>query len=115
MTTSALEAVDRILNRGGDPQHVLQAVVGALVERGACTWASIRLTSHRGSAPREEAGEERRDARTAVPIVFGGERVGELVVDGCDDDALVERVALLVSPYCRAGATTPASPVEEVS
>jgi hypothetical protein len=115
VTSSALEAVDRILNRGGDPQHVLRAVVGTLVERGECAWAAVHLAGHSGSVAGPEAGEERRDARTAVPIVFGGERLGELLVDGCDDNALVERVALLVAPHCRFGATTPVSPVEEVS
>ena len=42
MTSSpsdALQAVDRILNRGGDADDVLREVVAVLVARGGCSWA----------------------------------------------------------------------------
>ena len=41
MSAGALEAIDRILNRGGEADDVLRAVVAALVERGGCSWAGI--------------------------------------------------------------------------
>ena len=103
MTSAVLEAVDRILNRGGESDEVLHAVVGTLVERGGCAWAGILLADDGRLVLGPQAGEERPDTRVRVPIVFGGERVGELVADDCRDETLVERVALLISPYCRAG------------
>ena len=101
MTTGALEAIDRILNRGGEPGDVLRAVVGALVERGPCTWASIRLAGET-EATTAEAGEAAadRDRRVELPIVYRGERVAVLAVDGCDDRAFLDRVALVVSAAC---------------
>jgi hypothetical protein len=101
MNAAALEAVDRIVNRGGGRDEVLQAVVGTLVQRGGCTWACVLLAENGRLLPGPQAGEEREAPRLRVPIVFGGDRVGELAAEGCDDDGLVDRVALLISPYCR--------------
>jgi hypothetical protein len=103
VSSGALEAVDRILNRGGDPDDVLRAVVGTLVERGGCAWAGILFVGGRGFVLGPQAGEQRPDARTRLPVVFQGDRVAELAADGCPDRALLERVALVVSPYCLAG------------
>ena len=38
-----------------------------------------------------------------MPVVYEGDRVAELVADGCDDRAFLERVALLISAYCLVG------------
>ena len=97
----AVDAVDRILNRGGDAGDVLGAVVGALVERGGCAWAAIVPFRDGEPGTATHAGEERPGDRERVPIVFQGRRVAELAADGCGDRAFLERVALLVSPYCR--------------
>ena len=40
-----------------------------------------------------EAGEQRSAARIQVPVVYDGDRVAELVADGCSDAPLLERVA----------------------
>jgi len=109
MSAGALEGVDRILNRGGDRHEVLHAVAGTLVERGGCAWAAILLADGGNLVPAAQAGEERPAERARIAIVFGGHRVGELVADGCDDRGLLERVALVVSPYCT-GATAAAPP-----
>jgi putative methionine-R-sulfoxide reductase with GAF domain len=106
VTTAALEAIDRILNRGGEPDEVLHAVVGTLVERGRCSWAGIYVADDRRLVPGPQAGEQHGEARVHVPILFGGRRVGELAADDCADRNLLERVALLVSPHCRVGSTT---------
>jgi hypothetical protein len=100
MSAGALDAVDRILNRGGAPVEVLHAVAGTLVERGGCAWAAILLADGGELVPAAYAGEERPDERARIAIVFGGDKVGELAADGCDDHAFLERVALVVSPYC---------------
>ncbi len=66
--SGALEAVERVVNRGGPPEDVRRTVAAIL---------------------RERLGREVRVAGTV-------EVSGELDDDG---RALVERVALLVSPY----------------
>lgn len=101
--SGALEAVDRILNRGGDADDVLRAVVAALVERGVCTWAGIWFVEGEELELGPEAGAPDEARRLRVPIEFRGERVGELGADRASDRALIERVALLVSSYVLLG------------
>ena len=83
-----LEAVERILNRGGEPEQVVREVVGALRERGFP--AAVRNLGGRavGDAP-ESAAE--------VAVESAGVVVGSLRLAG--DDALAARVATLISPY----------------
>jgi hypothetical protein len=85
----ALEAVERILNRGGNAQDVLRGVLEALGARGI-SFARVRLT--RGDAL--EVGERR--ASIAVPIAYEGSEIGSLEL-ATDDRALAERVAMLIS------------------
>lgn len=101
--SGALEAVDRILDGGGDADDVLRAVVGTLVERGGCAWAGIWFVEGDGLELGPEAGAPDEAQRLRVPIEFRGERVGELGADRASDRALIERVALLVSPYVLLG------------
>jgi hypothetical protein len=103
VSAGALEAVDRVLDRGGDADDVLRAVVSVLVELGACEWAGIRFVEDGELVLGPAAGDERPDARTFVAVVFDGARVAELVADGCRDLGLLERVASLIAPYCLVG------------
>jgi hypothetical protein len=105
--SGALEAVDRILNRGGDADEVLRQVVSVLYERlEGCAWVGISFVEAGelvvGPEHGERAGEE-----TAVPVSYEGRVVAELGVVGeglaADDHALLERVTLLISPYCLVG------------
>ena len=57
-----------------------------------------------------EAGEQRPEARTRLPVVYQGDRVAELVVDGCEDRPFLERVAVLISAYCLVGWDTGGEP-----
>jgi pyruvate-formate lyase-activating enzyme len=83
----ALEAVERVLNRGGEPADVIAAVVDALDERGFAT--AIRTRGGViGDAPAASA---------EVPVESGGAVVGAVRLAG--DDALAARVATLISPY----------------
>jgi hypothetical protein len=82
----ALEAVERILNRGGEPREVLAAVLEALAARGV-TYGAIRTGGD------EIAVGAPGGAVVSKPI--GG---GSLTLS-VDDEAFVERVATLVSPY----------------
>jgi hypothetical protein len=103
VSAGALEAVDRILNRGGDADDVLRAVVSVLVERGGCTWAGILFAEGEELTLGPEAGSPQPERRIQLPVAFQGTPVAELAADGCDDRAFLERVALIISPYCLVG------------
>ena len=47
--------------------------------------------------------------------MFQGDRVAELVADGCEDDAFLQRVATLLAPYCLVGWDTGGVPWDAVS
>jgi hypothetical protein len=85
-----LEAVDRIVNRGGERDGVLRAVLEALYARGA-TYAAIRVGDH-------ELAVGTPAAATEAPIVVGGQRVGTLL-GAAGDRAVVARTATFISPY----------------
>ena len=114
----ALEAVERILNRGGDADDVLRAVVAAVHERlphfarvGIAFMEEGRLEL--GPEAGSGAGEELR-----ALVTFEGAPVAELVVhrtEARDDQAFLERVATLISPYCLVGWDTQGVPWADVS
>jgi hypothetical protein len=97
--SGALEAVDRILNRGGADDEVLREVVAVLQER---VFAWVGLVGADGSV-RAEAGEARSEPSLQAPIVWQGTPVGELRAEAREpaegDRALLERVALVISAY----------------
>ena len=94
----ALEAVDRILNRGGDADEVLRDIVRVLHER--YDYVAFRFVEDDGLATGPSAGSPQPGA--IWPIVFQGTRVAELeVAPPVEGDAeFLERVATIVSPYC---------------
>jgi hypothetical protein len=106
--SGVLEAVDRILNRGGDADDVLRQVVSAVhrvypyvaiafVEEG-----ELPVSPEVGDAPAQQ---------DAFPISFQGAQVAELRVGGAAvDRELLERVATIVSPYCLVGWATGGEP-----
>ena len=92
-----IEAIDRIVTRGGEADEVLREVVSVLSVH--YEWVGIYLAegddlvlgpSH-GTVPD-------KDAR--IPVVYAGRRVGELSVPDDADRASLERVAALISHYC---------------
>jgi hypothetical protein len=90
-----LEAVERIVNRGGDAEDVLRAVLEALHVR-RISFARVRVA---GSDYLDDAlafGEQ--GDRIAVPIVFEGSEIGSLEL-AVDDRGFAERVATLISWY----------------
>jgi hypothetical protein len=96
-------AVERILEASTDADDALRAVVEALVADGACDWAGILFVEEGRLVLGPSAGEERPAARVQTPVVFGSDRVADLVADGCGDTAFLERVAQLIAPYCLVG------------
>ncbi len=104
-SSGALEAVDRILNRGGDADDILRQVVSVLHEKAGYAWAGIYFLEDGELALGPEAGTPDASRRTSVPVTWQGDRVGELVVDDApeEDRMLLERVAVLVSGHCLVG------------
>jgi hypothetical protein len=103
LSRGALDAVERILNRGGDSDDVLRAVVAALVERGACRWAGVLFAEDGDFVLGPQAGEPGEARRVFLPILYRGEQVGVLAADGAHDLELFERVAVLVSAHVLLG------------
>lgn len=110
--SGALEAIDRILNRGGDADNVLRAVVSTLLERSGCEWAGIAFAEGDSFVLGPEIGIPDETRRLHLPVIFRGAQVAVLQVDAAPDDAieLLERVALLISPHCLVGWDTGGAP-----
>jgi putative methionine-R-sulfoxide reductase with GAF domain len=105
--SGALEAVDRILNRGGDADEVLRQVVAVLYERlEGCSWVGISFVEPGELVLGPERGE-RAGQETSVPVSYEGRVVADLAVVterlSEEDQALLERVGILISPYCLVG------------
>ena len=103
MNAGALEALDRILNRGGDAGEVLRSVVQVLVREPGLVWAGISFRDQDSLVAGPSAGTSDEARRVRMPVAFRGEPVGELAVDGDADPAFLERVATLVSAYVLLG------------
>ena len=108
----ALEAIERILDTGGDADDVLRLVVAALPEHAGYAWAGIFFVEEGELALGPEAGRPDESARTQVPVVWQGVRVAELAADGApaEDAAFLERVAGLASGHCLVGWDTGGEP-----
>ncbi len=114
----ALAAVERILNRGGDADDVLRAVVGSLHERVPhFTWVGLAFMEEGQLQLGPEAGDGEGEEVRAL-VMFEGAPVAELLVrrsQNADDGPFLERVAMLVSPYCLVGWDTQGVPWSDVS
>lgn len=98
-SSGALEAVERVLNRGGEPAEVLRQVVAALHERAAA-WVGIAFVDEGGVELGPSAGGVQPDEVQRHPIVWEGRDVAELWASSEADAGLLSRVAVIVSPYC---------------
>ena len=98
--SEVLAAVDHVISGGGEPEEVLQGAVAAIVQCGGALWAAVLFNDEGELILGPHAGIAEPGARRQAPIVFEGARRGELAVDGLDDQALIERIALALSPYC---------------
>jgi hypothetical protein len=108
--TDAWQAAEEAIARGDDADDVLRGVVAALVSSGGCEWAGVLFVESGELVLGPAAGEPRPNARTHVPVTYGGERIAELAADGCTDVPVLERVAALISPYCLVGWDTGGEP-----
>ena len=102
----ALEAIDRILNRGGDADEVLRQVVAVLHAIDEYSWVGISFVEE-GELVLGPAKGTQTAEPIAIPISYENQVVAELgIVAGeldPEDHAFLERVALLISPYCLVG------------
>jgi hypothetical protein len=106
--SGVLEAVDRILNRGGDADEVLRQVVDAV--HRVYPYVAIAFVEGERLEIGPEAGAK-TDAVDAFPISFQGADVAELRVGGAPvDRVFLERVTTVVSPYCLVGWDTGGAP-----
>jgi hypothetical protein len=103
--SGALEAIERILNRGGDADDVLRDLVDALRERAGYAWAGIFFVEDGALQLGPQAGAAQPDRRTSIPVLWQGELVAELAVDDApeEDRMFLERVAVLASGHCLVG------------
>jgi hypothetical protein len=112
MTTDAhrgaVDAVERLLNRGGDADDVLRSVVVALHERLPhleSVWIEFVEGEQRLVGP--SAGEKTSEPAERYPVRFQGNEVALLAVPTAavrtGDDATLERVATIIAPYCLVG------------
>ena len=104
----ALDAVERILNRGGDADDVLRAVVDALGDRfDHYRWVGISFVETGDLVLGPAHGTAGGGVRLEAPVSFRGDEVARLVVETAVEDVrdppFLERVATLVSPYCLVG------------
>ena len=103
MSTRALEALDRILNRGGDADDLLRSAVGVLVDEPGITWAGVAFQDEGILTVGPQAGEPDETRRIRTPVVYRDSKVGELWVDGEADAAFLDRFALLISQHVLIG------------
>jgi hypothetical protein len=100
----ALATIDQILSRGADADEVLREVV-AVLQRGY-SWVGISFVEGDELVLGPAQGEQSAEP-TAIPISYENNVVAELgVVAGeldAEDQAFLERVALMIAPYCLVG------------
>jgi hypothetical protein len=113
----ALQAIDRILSRGGDADEVLRAVIAVVRERAGFDWAGIAFVESGELRLGPQSGERGEDV-ASYPVAFRGDRVAELRISpspqGAEGRRFGEQVALLISPHCVVGWDTGGLPWEEV-
>ena len=103
MSAKTLEAIDRALDRGGEPDDVLRSIVSVLVEEPGVSWAGVAFSEEGRLVLGPEAGTPDEPRRVRVPVLFQGSEVGELQVDGAADHGFLERVAALISAHVLIG------------
>ena len=113
MTEERLASVERAIDRGGDADDVLRAVVEALVEDGGCEWAGIFFAENGELVLGPEAGTPNPKTRTRAPVAYQGDAVAELAADGSADSGLLDEVAAVIAPYCLVGWDTGGVPWDE--
>jgi putative methionine-R-sulfoxide reductase with GAF domain len=103
MSSRALDALDGILDSGGDVDDVLRAAVDVLAAEPGIDWVGIRFLEEGELVLGPASGTPDESRRIATPISYQGDTVGELVVDGDAGRAFLDRVALRMSAHVLLG------------
>jgi putative methionine-R-sulfoxide reductase with GAF domain len=103
MTGDLLATLGRIVDGGGDADDVLRAAVSRLAQEPGIAWAGIRFVEGDELVLGPSAGSVDEEQALATPIVYREAPVGELVVHGAADGAVLARVADLVAPFVLLG------------
>jgi hypothetical protein len=103
VSSRGLEALERILSGGGEPDDVLRSVVRLLAEEPAIGWAGVAFLEKNELALGPQAGEANEAHRQRFPIVYKGSPVGELWVDGDPKADFLSHVADLLSAHVLIG------------
>lgn len=101
--SEALQAVERVIDGGGEADEVLREVVAILHARLG-RFLRISFVEDGGLVPGPAAGEETEV--TPFPVTFQGSRVADIEASGphsAEDEALLQRVATLIAPYALVG------------
>ena len=98
-----MEAVRSIVEAGGDADDVLRACVTRLAEEPGVIWAGVALVEDGALQLGPSAGASDSTRRECAPILFQGEAVGELWVDGAIDRKTLDQVAKLIAPFALIG------------
>jgi hypothetical protein len=102
-SSGALVAIERILDRGSDADEVLRDV-GAVLH-GDYSWVGISFVEEGDLVLGPALGEQTVEP-TRIPIPYENNVVAELGIVGeigPEDRAFLERVALLIAPFCLVG------------
>jgi putative methionine-R-sulfoxide reductase with GAF domain len=105
--SGAYEAIDQIVSRGNDADDALRQVVAVLYDRiDQCSWVGISFVEEDKLVLGPALGQQNAEP-TAIPISYEDNVVAELGVVasglGTEDRTFLERVAVLISPYCLVG------------
>jgi hypothetical protein len=93
---------EEIVERGGEADEVLRAVVDALHAEGA-RWVGIAFVEGDRLELGPSAGGEPPEALQRHPVEWRGRKVAELQADGEADPERLARLAPLIAPYCLVG------------
>lgn len=103
MSARALDALERILDSGGEADDVLRAAVAALVEEPGISYAAVAFLEEDELVVGPQSGDPDEQLRASVPVIYQGSRIGELRVDGDADAELLARVAERISAHVLIG------------
>ena len=92
-----------IVGGDGDVDDVLRAAVDLLAAEPSISWAGIRFVEDGALVLGPSAGTPDESRRHTAPIVYRGDEVGELAVDGDAAFGLLEQTAAVIAPYVLLG------------
>jgi hypothetical protein len=115
VSAAAVEAVDRIVASGGEPDDILRSVVDELVTSGGCAFAGILFREGEELVPGPQAGTPDPTSRRTAPVLFNDDHVADLVADGSPDPGFLAPVATAIAPHCLVGWDTGGVPWDTVS